>query len=189
VKFCGGIIVPRLTGKTWPAKIIPLFYCDVAGILATRLTNPGKPYSAVRKGHWKRKQISELRSILMLIACPDHEKGEPFVWGNIPLQLWKFYFLKDMSKNSNRKSASGSCKKWLWPFPTRAVEDIARQYNAYVRTQSAKLMLPKRWKKLVIIGGKEARNILPEVHLGRDGDCRDRSCSRSLMEFGGTMSN
>jgi phosphomannomutase len=191
VNAAGGIIVPRLLEKLG-CEIIPLF-CDVTGIFGHTPEPIPENLTALCA------KVLETKADIGIAVDPDvdrlvliNEKGEPFVEEYTIATCVKFILEKVSSKNL--KSAIGnrpSQNVVVNLSTTRAVEDIASQYNAItIRTPVGEINVAKKMKEVgAIIGGEGSGGIiLPEVHLGRDAIVGIGLILEYLMEFGGTMS-
>ena len=191
VNSAGGIIVPRLLEKLG-CEIIPL-YCDVTGIFSHTPEPIPENLTALCS------KVIETKADIGIAVDPDvdrlvliNEKGEPFVEEYTIATCVKFIFEKISSKILKSKIGNRQSQKVVVNLSTtRAVEDIARQYNAItLRTPVGEINVAKKMKEVgSIIGGEGSGGIiLPEVHLGRDAIVGIGLVLECLMEFGGTMS-
>jgi phosphomannomutase len=188
VNSAGGIIVPRLLEKLGCA-IIPLF-CDVTGIFGHTPEPIPENLAALCS------KVLETKADIGIAVDPDvdrlvliNEKGEPFVEEYTIATCVKFILEK--YKTTPLTSHSPALKVVVNLSTTRAVEDIASQYNAItLRTPVGEINVAKKMKEVgAIIGGEGSGGIiLPEVHLGRDAIVGIGLVLECLTEFGGTMS-
>jgi phosphomannomutase len=188
VNSAGGIIVPRLLEKLG-CEVIPL-HCEVTGIFGhTPEPIPENLTSLCAK-------VREVKADIGIAVDPDvdrlvliNEKGEPFVEEYTIATCVKFIL-----KNNASQSIIPNPQPLMIVVnlsTTRAVEDIAQQYNAItLRTPVGEINVAKKMKEVgAIIGGEGSGGvILPKVHLGRDAIVGIGLVLQSLMEFGGTMS-
>ena len=191
VNSAGGIIVPRLLEQLG-CEVIPL-YCDVTGIFGhTPEPIPENLTELCTKVH-------EVKADIGIAVDPDvdrlvliNEKGEPFVEEYTIATCVKFILDKFSSNNLKSQIDNLQSQKVVVNLSTtRAVEDIAKQYNAAViRTPVGEINVAKKMKEIgAIIGGEGSGGvILPKLHLGRDAIIGIGLVLQYLMEFGGTMS-
>ncbi len=107
------------------------------------------------------------------------EKGEPFVEENTITQAVKFILGKERGDVVVNLST------------TRAVEDVAKEYNVSVhRSPVGEANVVKKMKEVkAVIGGEGSGGvILTELHFGRDALVGTVLTLQHLLEFGGTMS-
>jgi len=203
VNAAGGIIVPRLLEKLG-CNVTPL-YCEVTGIFGHTPEPIPENLTALCS------KVREVKADIGIAVDPDvdrlvliNEKGEPFVEEYTIAACVKFILEKVSSKNLKsaiapahdagsplRSDNPSSLKVVVNLSTTRAVEDIAQQYNAItLRTAVGEINVAKKMKEVgAIIGGEGSGGvILPEVHIGRDAIVGIGLILQYLMEFGGTMS-
>ena len=188
VNSAGGIIVPRLLEKLG-CEVIPLF-CEVTGIFGhTPEPIPENLTALCSKVH-------EVNADIGIAVDPDvdrlvliNEKGEPFVEEYTIATCVKFILGKCISQTIHPHPESLNVVVNL--STTRAIEDIAKHYNAItLRTPVGEINVAKKMKEVgAIIGGEGSGGvILPLVHMGRDALVGIGLVLQCLMEFGGTMS-
>ncbi|MGD1046231.1 MAG: phosphoglucosamine mutase [Bacteroidota bacterium] len=191
VNAAGGIIVPRLLEKLG-CEVTPL-HCEVTGIFSHAPEPIPENLSALCA------KVREVKADIGIAVDPDvdrlvliNEKGEPFVEEYTIVTCVKFILEK--TKNTPHTSPltiNDSLKVVVNLSTTRAVEDIAKQYNAItIRTAVGEINVAKKMKEVgAIIGGEGSGGvILPKVHLGRDALVGIGLILQCLAEFGGTMS-
>ena len=184
VNSAGGIIVPRLLDKLG-CEVIQL-HCEVTGVFGHIPEPIPENLTALCS------KVREVKADIGIAVDPDvdrlvliNEKGEPFVEEYTIATCVKFV----LEKFSNQKLQSQIVVVNL--STTRAVEDIAKQYNAItLRTPVGEINVAKKMKEVgAIIGGEGSGGvILPKVHIGRDAIVGIGLVLQCLMEFGGTMS-
>jgi phosphomannomutase len=188
VNSAGGIIVPRLLEKLG-CQVTPL-HCEVTGIFGHTPEPIPENLTALCA------KVREVKADIGIAVDPDvdrlvliNEKGEPFVEEYTIAMCVKFVLGKNISPSFI--SHPESLKVVVNLSTTRAVEDIAKQYNAItLRTPVGEMNVAKKMKEVgAIIGGEGSGGvILPKVHLGRDALVGIGLVLQYLMEFGGTMS-
>jgi phosphomannomutase len=191
VNSAGGIIVPRLLEKLG-CEVIPLF-CEVTGIFG----HTPEPIPENLTGLCTK--VREEKADIGIAVDPDvdrlvliNEKGEPFVEEYTIATCVKFILEKAQKElHTSPLAIHEPLKVVVNLSTTRAVEDIAKQYNAItLRTAVGEINVAKKMKEIgAIIGGEGSGGvILPKVHNGRDAIVGIGLVLQCLVEFGGTMS-
>lgn len=182
VNAAGGLCVPKLL-EQMGCDVIPL-NCDVSGIFAHTPEPIPENLSAlcelVRASH----------ADLGIAVDPDvdrlvliTEQGIPFGEEYTIASTTK-YLLEKKHQNENPTVVINLST-------TRAVDDIAKQYNArVVRTPVGEINVAKKMKEIgAIIGGEGSGGvILPDVHYGRDALVGIAIILQYLLEFGKPLS-
>ena len=183
--------MPRLLEKLG-CIIVPI-YCDVTGIFGhTPEPIPDNLTALCAK-------VCETKADIGIAVDPDvdrlvliNEKGEPFVEEYTIATCVKFVLEKAQSElHTSPRTLHSPCKVVVNLSTTRAVEDIAKYYNAItIRTPVGEINVAKKMKECgAIIGGEGSGGvILPKVHFGRDAIVGIGLVLQCLAEFGGTMS-
>jgi phosphomannomutase len=182
VNSSGSVIIPVLLEKLG-CKVIKIA-CDETGkfphLPEPLPQNLKKLSAAVRKN----------KADLGIAIDPDADrmvlitnKGEPFIEENTIVTISNLVLRKSKKKN-NSVTVNLST--------TRAVEDIARKYNAEVsRTPVGEINVVKEMMKNgSIIGGEGSGGvILPALHYGRDSVVGTALALQEFAEFDGTVSD
>jgi phosphomannomutase len=191
VNSAGGIIVPRLL-ENLGCEIIPI-HCEMTGIFG-HIPEPIPENLTSLCANVREKHAD-----IGIAVDPDvdrlvliNEKGEPFGEEYTIASCVKFILEKTLDKNLKSQIENHkSLKVVINLSTTRAVEDIARQYNATViRTPVGEINVAKKMKEVgAVIGGEGSGGvILPQSHLGRDAIVGIAIVLQHLVEFGGTLS-
>ena len=184
INAAGGVIVPELL-RELGCDVIEM-NCDLSGVFA----RTPEPLPENLLGLCSR--VKEEGADLGIAVDPDvdrlvliTEKGEPFGEENTITAAIKFV----LEHKSRTRTLNPSVVVNL--STTRAVEDIARQYNAKVlRTPVGEINVVQEMRNCsAIIGGEGSGGvILPAVHYGRDAIVGIGLIMQQLAEFGGTLS-
>jgi phosphomannomutase len=188
VNAAGGIIVPRLLEKLG-CEVTPL-YCEVTGIFGHTPEPIPENLTALCA------KVRDVNADIGIAVDPDvdrlvliNEKGEPFIEEYTIATCVKFVLEKNAAQPPTPALHSPTVVVNL--STTRAVEDIARQYNVItLRTPVGEINVAKKMKEVgAMIGGEGSGGvILPKVHLGRDALVGIGLILQCLTEFGGSMS-
>lgn len=184
VNGAGGVIIPRLL-KALGCTVIEM-NCDASGIFA----HPPEPLSENLKDLCQR--VVQEKANLGIAVDPDvdrlvliTEQGEPFGEEYTVTSCVKFVLQKESASGNKNLNVCVNLST------TRAVDDVARQFNANViRTPVGEINVAQRMKASgAVIGGEGSGGvILPKVHLGRDAAVGIALTLQHLLEFGDTMS-
>lgn len=185
VNASGGVIVPKLLRKLG-CKVVEM-NCDVSGVFA-HMPEPVPENLLDLCSKVKREKAD-----LGIAVDPDadrlvliNERGEPFGEEYTLATVVKFV----LEKESKRKRIPLGVTVNL--STTRAIDDIARGYNAAVkRTAVGEIHVAKEMKKNRSVIGGEGNGgvILPELHYGRDALVGIALILQYLAESGGTLSD
>jgi phosphomannomutase len=188
INAAGSKIVPGLL-KRFGCEVVTL-NCDGSGVF------PHIPEPLPENLTELCKRVVQEGADLGIAVDPDvdrlvliTEKGEAFGEEYTIAQAVRFVLMADA--RSNRGDSSTKRKVVINLSTTRAVEDIAKEFDAeVVRTPVGEINVAKRMKAIgAIVGGEGSGGvILPEVHLGRDALVGIGLTLQHLLEFGGRMS-
>ncbi|MDI6779736.1 MAG: phosphoglucosamine mutase [Bacteroidota bacterium] len=182
INSAGGVIVPPLL-KAFGCEVVEM-NCDVSGIFAhTPEPIPENLTTLVVK-------VRDEKADIGIAVDPDvdrlvliNEKGEPF-GEEYTIALVVNYVL-GKTEEGRRKTVVVNLST------TRAVDDIAKSYNAeVVKTPVGEINVAKKMKEVgAVIGGEGSGGvILPEAHYGRDAIVGIGLILQMLAEFGGSLS-
>ncbi len=185
INSAGGLIVPQLL-RLLGCEVIEL-NCDVSGVFAhTPEPIPENLTQLCRK-------VIEEHADLGIAVDPDvdrlvlvNELGEPFNEEYTIASVVDFVLSEE-----HKRSPSTEQKVVVNLSTTRAVNDIAKKYNAHVlRTPVGEINVAKKMKEVnSIIGGEGSGGvILKEAHLGRDAMVGIVLLLQHLTNFGSMLS-
>ncbi|MEX2115610.1 MAG: phosphoglucosamine mutase, partial [Bacteroidota bacterium] len=189
VNAAGSVMVPRLL-KTLGCKVIEM-NCDSSGIFAH------DPEPVPQNLASLSRRVKREKADLGIAVDPDvdrlvliDEKGRPIGEEYTIATVVKFVLTKEIER-TGRKRKKSALNVVINLSTTRAVEDIAAQYNATViRTPVGEINVAKTMKETgAIVGGEGSGGvILPKVHLGRDALVGIALTLQHLADFGGPLS-
>ncbi len=181
VNAAGGLVIPKLL-RFLGCEVIPL-NCKVTGIFA----HTPEPLPENLTGLAER--VAAERADFGIAVDPDvdrvvfvDENGKPIGEEYTVASAIRFALLKEKQKGA---------KVVVNLSTTRAVDDIARQYEAtVVRTAVGEINVTTKMHEIgALVGGEGSGGvILPRVHLGRDALVGVGLIVQQLAEFDGTMS-
>jgi phosphomannomutase len=185
VNACGGRIMPSLL-RELGCDVIEMF-CDVSGVFAHTPEPIPENLTALAE------RVKKKKADLGMAVDPDGdrlvlitEKGEPYIEEYTIASAVRFVLGREAQRSPGKPQTVVTNLS-----TTRAVEDIARQYNAnVVRTPVGEINVAKKMKEVgAVIGGEGSGGvILPSVHLGRDAMVGTGLILQLLAESGGTLS-
>lgn len=183
VNAAGGVIVPSLL-RTLGCTVIEM-NCEVSGVFSH--TPEPVPENLTDLA----ARVREEKADLGIAVDPDvdrlvliMENGEPYSEEYTVASAVKFVLEKTPRMGSTPRRVVVNLST------TRAVEDIARQYDAEVqRTPVGEINVAKRMKEIgALVGGEGSGGvILPAVHLGRDAIVGIGCILQLLAESGGSL--
>ncbi|MBU1297807.1 MAG: phosphoglucosamine mutase, partial [Bacteroidetes bacterium] len=182
INSAGGVIVPSLL-KAFGCEVVEM-NCDVSGIFAHT------PEPIPENLTTLAVKVIDEKADIGIAVDPDvdrlvliNEKGEPF---------GEEYTIASVVNYVLGKTEEGRRKTVVVNLSTtRAVDDIAKSYNAeVVRTPVGEINVAKKMKEVgAVIGGEGSGGvILPEAHYGRDAMVGIGLILQMLSEFNGTLS-
>ncbi|MBU2472364.1 MAG: phosphoglucosamine mutase [Bacteroidetes bacterium] len=182
INSAGGVIVPSLL-KAFGCEVVEM-NCDVSGIFAHT------PEPIPENLTTLAVKVIDEKADIGIAVDPDvdrlvliNEKGEPF---------GEEYTIASVVNYVLGKTEEGRRKTVVVNLSTtRAVDDIAKSYNAeVVRTPVGEINVAKKMKEVgAVIGGEGSGGvILPEAHYGRDAIVGIGLILQMLAEFGGSLS-
>jgi phosphomannomutase len=178
VNGAGVYVIPGLL-RSFGCEVIEM-NCERTGIFP-RMPEP-LPENLIET----MKVVKDNKADLGIVVDPDvdrlvliTEKGEPFGEENTIAQAVKFILSKEKGNVTVNLST------------TRAVEEVAKQYNCTVyRSSVGEANVVKKMKETSsIIGGEGSGGVIyPELHYGRDALIGVAITLQHLTEFGGSLS-
>lgn len=184
VNAAGGLIVPKLL-EEFGCEVIKM-NCEVSGVFS----HTPEPIPENLK-ELSSRVLAE-HADLGIAVDPDvdrlvliNEKGEPFVEEYTIASAVKFVLEAEKKLGNTNHSVVVNLST------TRAVDDIARGYNAAVyRTPVGEINVASKMKECSsVIGGEGSGGvILPKIHLGRDAVVGIGLFLQLLTDFPGTAS-
>ena len=189
VNAAGSAMVPRLL-TMMGCKVIEM-NCDASGVFAH------EPEPVPQNLGSLSRRVKREKADLGIAVDPDvdrlvliDENGRPIGEEYTIASVVKFVLWKE-TERAGRKRKKPALNVVISLSTTRAVEDIAAQYNATViRTPVGEINVAKTMKETgAIVGGEGSGGIiLPKVHLGRDAPVGIALTLQHLAEFGGPLS-
>ncbi len=189
VNAAGSVIVPRLL-KMLGCRVVEM-NCDASGVFA----HDPEPIP-MNLGSLSRR-VKREKAHLGIAVDPDvdrlvliDENGRP-IGEEYTIASVVQFVLKKETERARRKRKHPKLNVVINLSTTRAVEDIAAQYNATViRTPVGEINVAKTMKETgAIVGGEGSGGIiLPKVHLGRDAPVGIALTLQHLAEFDGPLS-
>lgn len=183
INSSGGRIIPQLL-KTLGCEVYEM-NCELSGVFSRKPEPVPENLSEVMY------KVKYLKADLGIVVDPDvdrlvliTEKGEPYGEEYTIATAVKFILGKKFNEKQKFKVVVNLST-------TRAVEDIAYEYNSEViRTPVGEINVSTTMKKHnAIIGGEGSGGIiLPEVHYVRDAVLGTVLILQMLTEFGGKLS-
>ena len=180
VNSAGSVIVPLLLKKLG-CTVIELF-CDETGIF------PHTPEPLPFNLKQLSKTVIKNKADLGIAVDPDSDRlvlitnsGKPFSEENTIATV-----VNNVLKNSKTKGKNVVVNL----STTRAVDDIAKRYDAKVhRSAVGEINVVKEMKRVkAVVGGEGSGGvIIPEVHYGRDAILAIPIILQEFSEFGGTV--
>ena len=179
VNGAGVYVIPDLLRK-FGCEVIEM-NCEKTGIFP-RLPEP-LPENLTET----MKAVKDSKADLGIVVDPDVDRlvlitndGEPFGEENTITSCIKFILSKEKGNVVVNLST------------TRAVEDVAREYNSTVyRSAVGEANVVKKMKEVsAIIGGEGSGGVIyPALHYGRDALVGIALTLQNLLEFGGSISD
>lgn len=182
INSAGGVIVPPLL-KALGCEVVEM-NCDVSGVFAHTPEPIPENLTALAQ------KVRDEKANIGIAVDPDvdrlvliTEKGEP---------LGEEYTIASVVKFILEKTGKERRVKVVVNLSTtRAVDDIAKNYNAeVVRTPVGEINVAKKMKEIgAVIGGEGSGGVIyPEAHYGRDAVVGIGLVLQMLAEFGGSLS-
>lgn len=184
INAAGGVIMPKLLDALG-CEVIPI-NCDIGGIFS-RTPEP-IPENLTELCNI----VKQTNANLGIAVDPDvdrlvliTENGEPYGEEYTIASAVEFILRKQFEETYKKEKVVVNLST------TRAVDDIAKKYNADVyRTPVGEINVAKKMKELgAIIGGEGSGGvILPALHYSRDAIVGTALILQMLSEFNGTLS-
>ncbi|MDI6803252.1 MAG: phosphoglucosamine mutase [Bacteroidota bacterium] len=191
INSAGGVIVPPLL-KMLECEVVEM-NCDVSGIFAHTPEPIPENLTALAQ------KVRDENADLGIAVDPDvdrlvliTEKGEPLGEEYTIASVVNFVLSREQRAKSPADGGINSEQSVVVNLSTtRAVDEIAKSYNAeVVRTPVGEINVAKKMKEVgAIIGGEGSGGVIyPEAHYGRDAIVGIGLVLQMLAEFGRSLS-